>query len=56
MFETEVTRKIRNPPALSLALETGATSGEGLFPERREVEGEEDEALQRDVLAELWAF
>ncbi len=54
MFETEVTRKIRNPPALSVALETGVPTGEGLFPQRGE--GGEDVVVQRDVVAELWVF
>ncbi|WVQ75300.1 hypothetical protein IAR50_004916 [Cryptococcus sp. DSM 104548] len=51
LFETEVNRRIRHPPALSLALETGAKAT--LFPAGAKKDGEDGE---EDLVAELWAF
>lgn len=70
MFDTEVQRKIKNPPALSLALELeDKGQARALFPSasrgtKRKAEildgevGEEDTGLgsMGDVVVQLWAF
>ncbi|ODN74882.1 hypothetical protein L202_07184 [Cryptococcus amylolentus CBS 6039] len=54
LFETEIKRKIRHPPALSVALETGAKTT--IFPDGEKKEGEDGGEGEEDVVAELWAF
>lgn len=68
MFATETTRRIKNPPALSVELEMGIASP--LFPARGKgkenghVNGDGNEAeeadetatVQTDLVSELWGF
>ncbi|KAK8846551.1 hypothetical protein IAR55_005637 [Kwoniella newhampshirensis] len=51
LFETESNRKIKNPPALALSLET-ATEGEIVPFPSRDVERQDSV----DVVSQLWAF
>ncbi|WRT65247.1 uncharacterized protein IL334_002190 [Kwoniella shivajii] len=53
LFETETNRKIRNPPALSLTLETATPeSALELFPSKDKERSEGDV----DIVSQLWAF
>ncbi|WWC58943.1 uncharacterized protein I303_101488 [Kwoniella dejecticola CBS 10117] len=58
LFDTESNRKIKNPPALSMLIETAAADTlPDLFP-CSAVAGGSDEAVvkQGDIVSELWAF
>lgn len=63
LFDTEIKRKLKKPPALSILMENSknALNGEKLFPllqdeEAEDVGGDAEDDVQMDVIAELFTF
>ncbi|KAK6904254.1 hypothetical protein I203_107770 [Kwoniella mangroviensis CBS 8507] len=62
LFETESNRKIKNPPALSMAIETATSDSlPDLFPSHKGSEGKtvgDEDVVEKegDIVSQLWAF
>ncbi|WWC87394.1 uncharacterized protein L201_002283 [Kwoniella dendrophila CBS 6074] len=60
LFDTESNRKIRNPPALSMSIETATVeSMPKLFPshqKQKEDQNENESVVQGDIVSQLWVF
>ncbi|WVW79002.1 hypothetical protein I302_100965 [Kwoniella bestiolae CBS 10118] len=61
LFETESNRKIKNPPALSMSIETSTNDLPDLFPSHdvgsTKADDEEGEVQkEEDIVSQLWAF